>query len=529
MQGINLRSLFQYKATEVSLVINEIDFSTETIINVNNVGPIKFISGFKPELIQNNCAFLNIYDINRSATALGYVFVNMILTIGNHSFKVLKNNIEVDSFSINVVSTNICSRAFKLSNYAAHKGDVISICMVDNPIIKQDFYILPESFYSNFIAFEDQYRLKTVLEFTGEYNFPVDFVSKINRIQKGAIEAFNKISSKSDVSFIINTGFILEEEEIVIEGLLGSLRAWLITGENQGLEIIANTKKMVRQDPQTALYSYDIEFLVNPKNAKPLYLSMNKPLVILEIDDIAPTAPSNLVSSNTSTTSTVLNWTAATDVSGVSGYDIFKNDVYLGSTINTNYSVSGLVASTTYSFKVKAKDPSGNISNSSNVVSVTTASTIDTTPPTQPTNLVASLVTTNSLRLSWTASTDNVGISRYNVYKNGIKITETTATVFDVNGLFGNTSYSFYVTAQDLAGNVSIASNTVSSTTNANLVSSYYYEGFWEFGDRNHRNGGSVTYVDADGITKTENGFFAGVCKEIIASSIISTDGVDIC
>jgi chitodextrinase len=529
MQGINLRSLFQYKAATVQLTIKEIDYATEMPINTDTVGLIKFIAGYTPEVVENNCAFLDLYELSRRVVPSSYAFVNMILTPGVHNFKVFKNNIEVDDFNITVISSNICSRALKLSNYAAHQGDLIECRMTANPTVSKTFYVFPPALYSNYIAFEDEYRLKTIVECTGEYKFGADFTSKMNKTQKGSVEFSRKISSKTDLLLTIDTGWVLEEEETIIESLSSSKRAWLIIGENQGIELVPNAKKFAKFDPTTALYSYNVEFIVNAINEKPLRVQMDKPLVILEVDDIPPSTPSNLVSRNTTTTGTKLSWGTSYDASGVSGYDIYKGGVYLASTTALTYTVSGLVASTAYTFTVKAKDAAGNISTASNVVSLTTPAIEDTTPPTQPTNLVASDITTNSLKLTWTASTDNLGVTKYNVYRNGIKIGESSVSTYDVTGLYGNTSYSFYVTAQDAAGNISIASASISVTTVANTTETFYFEGRFPSGDYHAPNGGSVTYVDEFGETVTANGFFLNSCLPVTAQSIISTSQVQLC
>ncbi|WP_185290371.1 reprolysin-like metallopeptidase [Chryseobacterium lactis] len=88
-------------------------------------------------------------------------------------------------------------------------------------------------------------------------------------------------------------------------------------------------------------------------------------------DTVAPTAPT-LAASGTTSTSTNLSWSGATDNVGVTGYDVYMNASLIGSTASTTYTVTGLAPSTTYSFTVKAKDAAGNTSVSSNTVNVTT-------------------------------------------------------------------------------------------------------------------------------------------------------------
>ncbi len=328
-------------------------------------------------------------------------------------------------------------------------------------------------------------------------------------------------------------------------------------------------------------------------------------------DTQAPTPPTNLASSDVTSTTATLSWTASTDNVGVTGYNVYRNGSFIGTSTGTSYNVTGLAASTTYSFYVTAYDAAGNVSAASNTLNVTTlpasvtycsskgnnvtyewidlvqlgtinnvtsanagygdftslsttlqtgtsytiyfsagfrstayteywyiwidydhdgtfestelinstssklsttlsktftipttatigstrmrvtmkynsaptacetfsygevedytivinAGTPDTQAPTTPTNLASSNVTQTTATLSWTASTDNVGVTGYNVYRNGILLGTSTGTTYNVTGLTAATTYTFYVSAYDAAGNVSTASTSISVTT----------------------------------------------------------------
>lgn len=109
----------------------------------------------------------------------------------------------------------------------------------------------------------------------------------------------------------------------------------------------------------------------------------------------------------------------------------------------------------------------------------------DTQAPTVPTNLVASSITTISLQLNWTASTDNIGVTGYDVYMNGTLKTSVTSTTATITGLTAGTTYSFYVKAKDAAGNSS-NSTTINATTNAaNLVTDLYFSEYVEGSSNN--------------------------------------------
>jgi chitodextrinase/glucose/arabinose dehydrogenase len=184
-------------------------------------------------------------------------------------------------------------------------------------------------------------------------------------------------------------------------------------------------------------------------------------------DTQAPTAPMNLGANAITQTGFNLTWTASTDNVGVAGYDVYQGTTLLGATASLTYAVGGLLAGTTYSFTVKARDAAGNASVASPTLTVTTAQVADTQAPTAPTDLTSSNVGQTGLSLNWTASTDNVGVTGYEIYRGTDKIGESTTNSFNVTGLTASTAYAFTVKAKDAAGNVSPASSTHSVTTTA--------------------------------------------------------------
>jgi chitodextrinase len=131
----------------------------------------------------------------------------------------------------------------------------------------------------------------------------------------------------------------------------------------------------------------------------------------------------------------------------------------------TTYADAGLSAATTYSYTVAARDAAGNISPNSASVSVTTASAADTTPPSTPTGLTGAAAGSTAANLSWSASTDNVGVAGYIVRRNGVQVATPATTTYADAGLSAATTYSYTVAARDAAGNISPNSTSVSVTT----------------------------------------------------------------
>ena len=101
-----------------------------------------------------------------------------------------------------------------------------------------------------------------------------------------------------------------------------------------------------------------------------------------------------------------------------------------------------------------------------NTESVTTTGTVDTEAPSAVIDLTSSNTTSTSSNLSWSASSDNIGVTNYQVVRNGIFLANTgTSTNFNATGLTPDTTYDFTVLAQDAAGNTSATGNTESVTT----------------------------------------------------------------
>ena len=187
-------------------------------------------------------------------------------------------------------------------------------------------------------------------------------------------------------------------------------------------------------------------------------------------DTTNPTAPSNLQATAPVGDRVDLQWNASTDANGIAAYDIYRDGTLLdsvgGSTLT--YSDGSVSSNTHYSYVVKARDPSNNTSDPSNTADVTTPS-IDTVDPTAPGNLQASAPSSGRVDLSWNAASDNVGVTAYDIYRDGggspIASVAGNQTTYSDLSVSSATQYSYTVRARDAAGNQSVDSNTAVVTT----------------------------------------------------------------
>ena len=187
-------------------------------------------------------------------------------------------------------------------------------------------------------------------------------------------------------------------------------------------------------------------------------------------DTQAPSIPAGLTANAVSPTKVNLAWQASTDNVGVTGYTIYRNGAVLTTVSGTTLAYSDATASpsTTYSYTVDAFDAAGNHSVQSSPASVTTPGS-DTQAPSVPAGLTANAVSPTLVNLAWLASTDNVGVTGYTIYRNGVVLTTVSGTTLAYSDTTASpsTTYSYTVDAFDLAGNHSTQSAPVSVTTPA--------------------------------------------------------------
>ncbi|HEX5483016.1 MAG TPA: fibronectin type III domain-containing protein, partial [Terriglobia bacterium] len=204
-----------------------------------------------------------------------------------------------------------------------------------------------------------------------------------------------------------------------------------------------------------------------------------------------PSLPGNLTAALGSGTQVNLSWLASAETGGtVSNYLIERcagagctSFAQIGASATTSFTDSATAGSTAYTYRVRATDAAGNHSPYSNPATATTPAGGDTQPPAAPTNLAA-VGSSTQISLSWTASTDNVGVTGYLVERcqgvgcaNFAQIATPTGTTYtDSNVTVGNT-YSYRVRATDAAGNLSAYSNVATATASSGSVSLGYVQG----------------------------------------------------
>lgn len=179
-------------------------------------------------------------------------------------------------------------------------------------------------------------------------------------------------------------------------------------------------------------------------------------------DTEAPTTPLQVTASTVTLSGVTLSWDDATDNVGIAGYRVLRDGTVVGTVTAPVFTDTGLQSGTNYSYTVVAFDAAGNDSPASDPLNVTTLT--DMQAPTTPANFQGTS-TTNSIALTWTPSTDNVAVTGYEVWRDGVLLGTTTTTTFTDTSLQSGTTYLYTLRAFDAAGNYSNHTETLSVTT----------------------------------------------------------------
>jgi glucose/arabinose dehydrogenase len=192
-------------------------------------------------------------------------------------------------------------------------------------------------------------------------------------------------------------------------------------------------------------------------------------------DPTPPGVPGTPTLAGSTPGSVTIAWTAATDNIGVTGYDVYHDGQLCASVDGSTLTATcaGLSPKSTYGFYVNARDAAGNVSQPSGTLSVTTPASDDHTPPTVPGGVHTTSVTSTSIALAWTASTDDTGVTGYTVYdvsaspRTKIGASSGNAPNASLGALTPGHPYKLVVTASDANKNESGPSTELDVTTPA--------------------------------------------------------------
>ena len=254
-----------YRPAEISMVVTEVTGTQKT---VHNVGPIKFIAGLAPSLVGQS-GFLDINAGARRVTPSSYQIVNMMIT-GIPVVKVYRNSIDVATLSL---MPGIRSYTLDFAALGAVPGDVFEVNISEagsSNSVSKLFKVFPEGYNSNLIVWENEYKLRSLLECTGKYKISSEVTNRTQELELQLRAVLEKIDTTKVSKLTLSTGWLLQSDMASVESLMRSKRAILIM-DNNNVELVPTSKDITNVDDDRALISFDLEFQINRAYNEEIY------------------------------------------------------------------------------------------------------------------------------------------------------------------------------------------------------------------------------------------------------------------
>lgn len=271
---LNLTDAQQYKVCEVFLQVKELDLDTLEVQREFTLENVKFVAGMQPQL-SDGMGILSINTFPMRVTSKSQHFINLLLNNGTHKVEILKNDELIDTRFLNGGEFNVYKDTINFEVLEANQGDVFEYKLYTNDLltnfVSKKYIIFPDGNNNLKLVWEDEYKLQSTFEFTGEYTLKSDFESKTFKRYRDIVEILENVMTGKETRVILNTGHILKTDQISIESICRSRRAWIVFDE-KNIEIIPQTKSITNIDSTNELISFDVEFIINRSINEEVYM-----------------------------------------------------------------------------------------------------------------------------------------------------------------------------------------------------------------------------------------------------------------
>lgn len=261
-----------YKPASVDVVFEIENRANSVVAESKRFDDILFVSGRKPKQFRNGSGILNYETVPVRVTSSSQLLFNFVRRFLNHEIKVFKNN---ELFKT-ITHTPGNNSLFGLAMYfhLFKLGDVIEVRMYENETdyFSQKYLMFPEQPHSNHIFFSNEYNVPEGFEFTGKYRFSGNYKNVTSKVYRNLVEHIENLESNKEQRLVINTGWILKSNVVIVDAILRSGKVWLLK-DGKEISLRPVDKELVLEDSEEALYQYNVEFIINLENDLEVYLS----------------------------------------------------------------------------------------------------------------------------------------------------------------------------------------------------------------------------------------------------------------
>ncbi|WP_395144040.1 fibronectin type III domain-containing protein [Enterococcus hirae] len=306
------------------------------------------------------------------------------------------------------------------------------------------------------------------------YTYEVRAVDQAGNVSvaSNAVTARTKLASSSPPAVPLNlkvTSVTTDSVSLSWESATDSIDVigYIIYRDNQLIQGVIGAEEVAYTDiglMEDTMYTYQVRAVDQAGNISEMSNTVTARTKPTE-EILPPAAPLNLRIDDVTTNSVSLSWEAAIDDVGVTGYHVYRDDQLIQTLSGTelSYIDTGLMEATTYTYKIRAVDQAGNLSEASSAVKARTKMTIEVSRPLPPTKLRSARVTEHEVALMWDAPNESKEIMSYQVYRNNVLVGEVAGktSLYTDKDLQENTKYSYVVKSKNKEGDLSEESNKI--------------------------------------------------------------------
>ncbi|RXG32068.1 hypothetical protein [Leeuwenhoekiella marinoflava] len=221
-----------------------------------------FLDGRKPAQEITAAAILKAEKIVQRVTLKSVALVNFYNQNLLSDLVLFRNNQQISSEVITSGSGYLYGQMLRFSEY--DPGDRIRLELQSGTEkIKEEFIVFPDQHLSNHIAWYNEYQTQELFEFTGDWRFESEYEMKDFKRLGNLVEELQRVDTRKEMSLVINTGWIPKSNQVIIDEIIMSKLAWLITEDLRTINLVPQSKKMTNEDSANGLYAYDVEFIIN--------------------------------------------------------------------------------------------------------------------------------------------------------------------------------------------------------------------------------------------------------------------------
>lgn len=306
------------------------------------------------------------------------------------------------------------------------------------------------------------------------YTYEVRAVDQAGNVSvaSNAVTARTKLASSSPPAVPLNlkvTSVTTDSVSLSWESATDSIDVigYIIYRDNQLIQGVIGAEEVAYTDiglMEDTMYTYQVRAVDQAGNISEMSNTVTARTKPTE-EILPPAAPLNLRIDDVTTNSVSLSWEAAIDDVSVTGYHVYRDDQLIQTLSGTelSYIDTGLMEATTYTYKIRAVDQAGNLSEASSAVKARTKMTIEVSRPLPPTKLRSARVTEHEVALMWDAPNESKEIMSYQVYRNNVLVGEVAGetSLYTDKDLQENTKYSYVVKSKNKEGDLSEESNKI--------------------------------------------------------------------